>query len=454
MTTTASARNYFIPGLHVEDCSIEVPLDWRGVDPADERAVNAARDRGVLTLFYRVVTAPDKVPADLPLLIFLQGGPGGQGPRPLTATDEGWIGEAIKHFRVVLPDQRGTGRSSLVTAASVQRVGGARVQADYLKRFLADSIIADFEYLRRVAFEGRAWMSLGQSYGGFLTLSYLSLYPAALQACFTTGGIPGVPADADRVYEHTYPRVLAKTQQYYERYPQDRDVIAAIADRLAVGDVTLPNGDVFSVQRLQSLGQGFGMKPGFERVHWLVDDAFDALGNLSDGFLMKVLTSTSSAGKALYWTLQEPIYQDGGESGITTPLRWSAARELAARPEFAAERRPLVFTGEMCFPWMFEEDAALRPLKPAVDLMMEDTEWGRLYDPAQLQRNTVPLQAGVYYDDMYVDSGMQVDTLSRIGASHYWMTNDFEHDGVHGPSVFPHLLELARDRGDLAGILA
>jgi hypothetical protein len=51
---------------------------------------------------------------------------------------------------------------------------------------------------------------------------------------------------------------------------------------------------------------------------------------------------------------------------------------------------------------------------------------------------------------MYVDSGIQVDTLSRIGNSHYWMTNDFEHDGVHGPSVFPHLLELARQRGDLA----
>ncbi|MCI1983802.1 MAG: alpha/beta hydrolase [Bifidobacteriaceae bacterium] len=454
MTTTASARSYFIPGLHVEDRFITVPLDWRGVRPDDEQAVNNARDKGSLRLFYRVVTAPDKVHADLPLLIFLQGGPGGQGPRPLTATDEGWIGEAVKHFRVVLPDQRGTGRSSLVTAETMQKVGGARAQADYLKRFLADSIIADFEYLRVVAFGGRKWVSLGQSYGGFLTLSYLSLYPQALAASFTTGGIPGVPADADRVYQHTYPRVLAKTRQYYDRYPQDEAVLASVADRLAKGDVTLPNGDPFSVQRLQSLGQGFGMKPGFERVHWMIDGAFDSDGNLSDGFLMKVLADTSSAGKALYWTLQEPIYQDGGESGTTTPLRWSAARELTRHPEFDASQRPLIFTGEMCFPWMFEEDAALRPLKPAVDLMMEDTEWGHLYDVEQLRRNEVPLQAGVYYDDMYVDSGIQVDTLSRIGSSHYWMTNDFEHDGVHGPDVFPHLLRLARDRGDLGDLVA
>jgi pimeloyl-ACP methyl ester carboxylesterase len=446
----ASAYDYNVPGLHMEDHSITVPLDWRGIDPADSHGVEAAIDKDSLQLFYRVVTAPDKVHEDLPLLIFLQGGPGGSGPRPLNASDEGWIGEAIKHYRVVLPDQRGTGRSSKVTAKVIGTRGDAAGQAEYLKRFLADSIIADFEYLRIHEFAGRQWTSLGQSYGGFLTLSYLSLYPEALCACFTTGGIPGVPASADEVYRHTYPRVLSKTLHYYERYPQDEGIIAKIADRVAGGTVMLPNGDPFSLQRLQSLGQGFGMKPGFERLHWMIDDAFDADDNLSDGFLMKVLSATTSAGKALYWTLQEFIYADGGKSGTCEPLRWSAQRELARHPEFDVANRPLILTGEMCYPWMFEEDSALVPFKPAVDVMMESREWGTLYDVDQLAHNSVPLQAGVYYDDMYVDSGIQVDTLSRIGNSHYWMTNDFEHDGVHGPSVFPHLLELARQRGDLA----
>lgn len=449
-----SASDYYIPGLHVEDHTITVPLDWRGVEPSDFRAVEAACDTESLRLFYRVVTAPDKVHEDLPLLVFLQGGPGGSGPRPLNATDEGWIGEAVKHFRVVLPDQRGTGRSSQVSPAVIARRGTPQQQADFLKRFLADSIVRDFEYLRLTEFGGRAWASEGQSYGGFLTLTYLSLFPQALRVCFTTGGIPGVPASADTVYQHTYPRVLAKTQQYYRRYPQDEEIIARLADRLAEGNVVLPNGDPFSVQRLQSLGQGFGMKPGWERLHWLLDDAFDADDNISDGFLMKVLATTGSAGKALYWTLQEFIYADGGDSGKCEPVRWSAQRELAKHPEFDAGNRPLIFTGEMCYPWMFGEDSALKPFKAAVDLMMESDEWGKIYDEDQLRRNEVPLQAGIYYDDMYVDSGIQVDTLSRIGNSHYWMTNDFEHDGVHGASVFPHLYQLALERGDLEGLFS
>lgn len=447
-----SARDYYIPGLHVEDRSITVPLDWRGVDPADSHAVEAACDAESLQLFYRVVTAPDKVHEDLPLLVFLQGGPGGAGPRPLNATDEGWIGEAVQHFRVVLPDQRGTGRSSQVSPSVIAHRGTRAQQAEYLKRFLADSIVHDFEYLRLTKFDGRKWVSEGQSYGGFLTLTYLSLFPQALQMCFTTGGIPGVPASADEVYRHTYPRVLTKTLQYYTRYPQDEEIIAALADRIAEGDVRLPNGDPFSVKRLQSLGQGFGMKPGWERLHWLIDGAFDANGDLSDGFLMKVLATTSSAGKALYWTLQEFIYADGGDAGRCDPIRWSAQRELGNHPEFDVRNRPLIFTGEMCYPWMFEEDSALRPFKAAVELMMESDEWGKIYDAAQLRRNEVPLQAGIYYDDMYVDSGIQVDTLSRIGNSHYWMTNDFEHDGVHGGFVFPHLYQLALERGDLEGL--
>ena len=33
----------------------------------------------------------------------------------------------------------------------------------------------------------------------------------------------------------------------------------------------------------------------------------------------------------------------------------------------------------------------------------------------QLARNEVPLQAAVYFDDMYVDSGMQLDTFEPRG---------------------------------------
>ena len=65
------------------------------------------------------------------------------------------------------------------------------------------------------------------------------------------------------------------------------------------------------------------------------------------------------------------------------------------------------------------------------------------------RRTPARLQAAVYFDDMYVDSGLQLDTLSRVGNSHYWTTNEFEHDGLHGSTVFKHLYTEALNRGDL-----
>ena len=202
---------YYVPGLHIEDRSVKVPLDWVGHEPG------RGFDGESISLFYRVVTAPEHVHDDLPLLVFLQGGPGGAGPRLLNPSSDGWIAEAVKHFRVVLPDQRGTGRSSRVDSHAMARLaaGGARAQADYLKRFLADSIVRDFEHLRRTEFGGSPWVTLGQSYGGFLTLTYLSLFPEGVAASFTCGGIPHVPANATEVYEHTFPRMARKTAQFY-----------------------------------------------------------------------------------------------------------------------------------------------------------------------------------------------------------------------------------------------
>lgn len=144
----------------------------------------------------------------------------------------------------------------------------------------------DLEHLRLTQFGGRRWVTLGQSYGGFLTLSYLSLFPEGVAASFTAGGIPHVPASARELYEHTFPRMARKTGQFYERYPGDVERVAAVADLLRNRDVTLPNGDILTVERLQTLGAGFGMKPSFERIHWMFDIALangDGTPGLANG---------------------------------------------------------------------------------------------------------------------------------------------------------------------------
>lgn len=480
----ALLTSYYLPGLAVEDHAIDVPLDWRGTSPARLAGVQGAPSSPLaeasaaekcdpafegrsLRLFYRVVCAPENVGRDLPYLVFLQGGPGGAGPRLTSPTSDGWVTEAVRHFRVILPDQRGTGRSSRVDGATIAREGDAAAQARFLKRFLADSIVRDFECLRLTELGGARWVTLGQSYGGFLTLAYLSTFPGAAAASFTCGGIPHVPASADEVYAHTFPRMVAKTSLLYEHYPDDERRLALLAERVAAGDVRLPDGSPLSPRRLQSLGQGLGMKPGHERLHNLLDLAFAAGDGsadaalaaagghaekieLSPAFLAGAWSATNVAANPLYWVLQELIYADGE---LETPIAWAAECAWRERPEFDPAARPLMLTGEACFPWMFEEMPELRPFAGAMERLMADTSFGRLYDLAALLANETPLQAAVYFDDLYVDAGLQLDTLGRVGAGHAWVTNEFEHDGLHGERVFKHLLDEARDRGDLAGVL-
>jgi proline iminopeptidase len=421
--------SYTIPGMHVREHSVEVPLNWW--DDTDPRRI---------TVFARELVDPMRQHEELPCLLFLQGGPGGKSPRPLDPS--GWIGEALKRYRVVLLDQRGTGRSTPVTGRRMDSFASAEEAADYLACFRADSIVADAEHLRSTVFGGAKWSTLGQSYGGFITLAYLSRAPEALTACYVTGGLASVTPDAAEVYRRTYPRVEAKNREFYQRYPHNVERVAAIADRLAVGDVRLPDGDLLTVRRFQSLGIDFGMKPGYERIHWLIDEAF-AGDELSDTFLSQVMSLSSYADGPLFAALQEACYGSG--PGATS---WAAEQERAAHPQFAETARPLLFTGEMIYPWMFEEIRVLRPFRAAAELLAARTEWSELYDLDRLAANDVPVVAAVYFDDMYVDSGLQLETVGRVGNLRPWVTNEFEHDGLRlSDRVFTHLTELVRSVG-------
>jgi pimeloyl-ACP methyl ester carboxylesterase len=67
------------------------------------------------------------------------GGPGFPAPRPHEAS--GWLKSATSGFRVILMDQRGTGKSSPITVNNLAKRGGPAEQAQYLSFFRADDIV-------------------------------------------------------------------------------------------------------------------------------------------------------------------------------------------------------------------------------------------------------------------------------------------------------------------------
>ncbi|WP_320780450.1 alpha/beta fold hydrolase [Streptomyces sp. CRN 30] len=430
---TASYRQ---PGVVLTDRRFTVPLDHD--DPAGEK----------IELYAREVVASGRADQDLPWLVYLQGGPGFGANRFIGKP--AWLGRALQDFRVLLLDQRGTGASTPANRQTLPLRGGPAEQAEYLTHFRADSIVRDCEAIRPQVTGGAPWTALGQSFGGFCTVSYLSLAPEGLSAALITGGLPSLDAHADDVYRAAYPRIARKVAAHYARYPQDVERARRIAEHLLAHEVVLPNGYRLTVEAFQSLGNVLGGSEGSHRLHYLLEDAFVPTPQgpaLSDAFQEEVQGMLSFAGHPLWALVHESIYgQD------ERPTNWSAQRIRAEFPQFdaaeaLAEGRPLPLTGETMFPWQFETDPALRPLRETAEALAARTGWTPLYDRARLAANEVPVAAAVYHDDMYVDTAHSLRTARAIRGLRTWVTDEFEHDGVRagGPRVLDRLLAMVRD---------
>jgi pimeloyl-ACP methyl ester carboxylesterase len=400
---------------------------------------HAAPDGETIRIYAREVAAVDKVADDLPWLLFLQGGPGGKAPRPTGAN--GWIGRAVKDFRVLLLDQRGTGRSTPATYRTLATRGDAGAQASYLEHFRADSIVADAELIRRrlLGDESR-WSVLGQSFGGFCALTYLSFAPGGLAGVYITGGLAPLEATAEDVYRATYDVVRAKNAAYHDAFPADRERLETVAHYLRENDVRLPDGSPLSVRRFQTVGMAFGQKMSAPRIHYLLEEAFVDGPNgpeLSDTLLHGVQTELSFAGGPLYALVHESIYGQGAATG------WAAER---VRPgDFSPEAKPLLLTGEMIYPWVFEDDPTLRPLRQVAEALAEKSDWPALYDVEALARNTVPVAAALYTDDMYVDAGLSDATARAVKGLRVWKTNAYEHDGLRETDyILDRLIKMVR----------
>ncbi len=418
-----------IPGLVLKDHKFSVPLDYG--KPQGE----------TITVFTREVVAPAKEREDLPWLVFLQGGPGSAAPRPKDRS--GWLKRALCDYRVLLLDQRGTGRSTPVLPQTLARFPSPDDQAAYLKCFRANSIVRDAELIRQQwVGEDQPWSVLGQSYGGFCAVTYLSQAPEGLKEVFLTGGLPPLTVPVDDVYRETYPRVIQKNQAYYERYSDDIERVHQIVAYLDSHDVRLPCGDRLSPRMFRQLGLAFGASNGFEQVHYLLENAFveGAIGKEISYFFLRGFENSLSFGtNPIFAILHEAIYCQG------TASNWSAARMLAEFPLFEiSSDRPVYFTGEMIYPWMFEEIGALKPLREAAEILAACDDWPDLYDPAVLGRNQVPVAAAVYYNDMYVEHSLSERTASRINGIKLWVTNQHEHSALrmHGESVLERLYDM------------
>ncbi len=415
-------------------------IHYRGMDVAEHRISvpldHAQPDGEQISIFAREISTD----SSLPWLLFLQGGPGGKSPRPGSLS--GWLAEAVKHFRVLLLDQRGTGLSTPANRQSLALRGDYAAQARYLTHFRADSIVRDAEALRE-HLSVEKWSTFGQSYGGFCTLTYLSLFPQSLERCLVTGGLASLDANAQDVYRATYQRMAERNAEYFSWYPQDFEVLHKIYEHVRHNDdEVLPTGQPVTVPLVQMLGMYLGGNTRVHLLHHVFEEAFiDTPGGrrLSDTFLDALAAQASFSSNPLYALMHETIYAQG------SPTNFAAEAVLAEREDFSPGAATPLLTGEMIFRWHYSEDPALRPLEDVARVLAEYEHFGPLYDLDVLAKNNVPVAAAVYHDDVYVDRELSLRTASQVNGLQAWVTEDFHHDGIadDGPAIFRRLLAMA-----------
>lgn len=443
-----------LPKLTTRELRLDVPLD------------RSNPGRGTIEVFARIATAPGG--EDRPYAFFLQGGPGIEAPRPTAVpANPPWLARALRDFQVVMVDQRGTGESTPVgldaplppsfgdrpegaaasggaadsatathtrtedapTAATL-RGASPETAAEYLTHFRADEIVGDCEALREEL--GVEQISLiGQSFGGFTAVHYLSAHAESLREVILTGGLPPVGHDPVEVYATTWETMREKSLAFYRDFPGTRERVAALMDLAVAGDVVLPNGDVVSPERLRRLGHLLGASGGAESLYHLLQ-----LDHRSPAFRHDLAASLMFGGRnPLYAVLHESCMADG------VATRWAADR---AMPDDVRDD-PTLLAGEHVHRSMFEENSELRPWAAVADLLA-DHPWGPLYDVDALRRADVPVAAAVYFHDAYVPTRFSLETAGLLPRARTWVTSEFEHNGLRasGEGVLDHLVALVR----------
>mmetsp|Transcript_20167 Transcript_20167/g.29961 ORF Transcript_20167/g.29961 Transcript_20167/m.29961 type:complete len:723 (+) Transcript_20167:44-2212(+) len=499
------------------------------------------------TLYFQKGTSDGESSVDPSrMMLYLQGGPGFGCASPvsglsLASSSSSWAAAVLlggkvsnadgKSFqRIVLMDQRGTGRSSAICKQQLVKMfpdlflldkkkegegkvvgeefGGdsdartmllqARQQkalkeaTDYLSLFRADSIVRDAEWIREslanpfpsvnddgnddAAVNGpQPWGgALGQSFGGFCLMTYLSSIQNPPELVYFTGGIAPMNTPVREVYDRLWLRVRERSWKYYEQYPGDVATVKKIVRKLLAHEnsadpIILPSGGILTARRFLQVGLALGGSPGtsFANMHSVINSAFvdEDSDEISNAFLKTIDYEQSFDDAPLYFLLHESIYADG--EGAT---QWAANQSYESHVEANSEfdyrvtseednSNPTLFFGEMVFPFMAHGDyselsnSGMRTLSEA---LAEKSDWLPLFDETNMRTALVHKKksraaAACYYDDMYVDFECAMKLVQRgcpLEGVKVYVTNEYQHSGLRddGANIINKLAAMSKNR--------
>ena len=318
-------------------------------------------------------------------------------------------------------------------------------------------------------------------------MTYLSQVEHPPKIALLTGGIaPMLASSAVDVYTSLWAKVRERNHRYYDMYPGDVSVVKTIVRKLLKAEkdgtpLRLPSGGKLTARRFLQLGMMLGSSPSsFASMHALLSSAFlqpttdkEDEKEFTRGFVKAVDNAQPFDEHPIYFWLHESIYADGNpslkkNSSTNVATKWSAdiayESKISSRSEEAEydyrltsqedNNRPVLFFGEMVFPWMAEDYAECGGIgcTALAHALAAKDDWGPLYDADHMRTvlgdGRTRSAAAIYYDDIYVDFECCMKVTARDGPLEkckVYITNEYQHSGLRddGASIFNKLHGMA-----------
>ena len=259
-----------------------------------------------------------------------------------------------------------------------------------------------------------AGASSGESYGGFCAAQL----PVDATGWFARGvrhgGLPPLEATADDYHRADYPEVQRKSHKLFDRYPDDLSAVQLASSSACIGDeVTLPPAEAAAVRRFQQLGFMLGFDDGME------------ISTICSNRVLRRNPRRRAVLRVSPRTRELPTVRDqpdlrGAPRDVLHAARGVALVGARIRAEFPetewAPGRPPSFTGEMIYPWMFDDYPGAAAAARSRAIGSPTATWPVLYDACAACAQRGPGAAVIYAEDMYVPRGHSEATAAAITA--------------------------------------
>ncbi|KAH6645155.1 Alpha/Beta hydrolase protein [Truncatella angustata] len=404
------------------------------------------------------------------LFVFLCGGPGANNqPHRIPLLNKHLL---QKGYWILFPDYRGTGDSS------TELMDDTSWMMKNIWHFRQTDIVRDLESFRRALLgEKRKWTTFGQSYGGWITMSYLSRYPEGLQECFVTSGMPPIGSTIKEHFSNIYHRIIKKNEDYYTKHHNHKAMVKDVVRHLLELETkettqTLrgDGSDLLTARRFLAIGRSvWGRKVLQKDLSNLVEELNKELmkikalgdqtnGHFSDNLLENFLKldgfrfgerplaallyeamfvpeqENDNTQRASQWTAYDMTLDD---AEISKHFGWVGedAETFAKRLE---NDDALYFAGEMIYPCWFEAYKGLNRYHPDLMEGIQNHVWTEpLYDPERLRHNEVSVTAVVTSGDVYVDFELSkkaaegIKNLKLVTDENWAKNNQLEHGDLN-----------------------